>query len=174
MIPMHGWHPVIIHLPLIAFAVAVLFDLVDAWGHTPRFRHAAHLLWGFAFIGAALAITSGLIAYGNVNHSEEAHDIMALHRNIALATVAALLIAAIWRWRRPMSKTAAVYSAVAFLCLLWVGYLGGELVFHHGVGIPTTRLEQIMHEREADAGEGHEHGGMQPMSPASDTGHVQK
>lgn len=30
MIPMNAWHPLIVHLLLIAFAVAVLFDLVDA------------------------------------------------------------------------------------------------------------------------------------------------
>ena len=145
---------------LIAFAVAILFDLVDAWGHTPRFRHAAHVLWGFALIGAAFAIISGLTAYGKVNHSEQAHDLMTLHRNVALATVFALVIAAIWRWRRPMSKTATVYSAVVYLGLLWVGYLGGELVFHHGVGIPSARLDQIMRERASDEGEGHKHDSM--------------
>ena len=174
MIPMHGWHPLIIHLPLIAFAVAILFDLVDAWGKTPRFRHAAHVLWGVAFIGAAFAIGSGLIAYGKVNHSEAAHDLMTLHRNVALATVLALLIAAIWRWRRPVSKPATVYSAVAFVGLLWVGYLGGELVFHHGVGIPSARLDEIMRERAADAGEGHEHGNMKPMNAKGDSIQVQK
>lgn len=173
MIPMHGWHPFIIHLPLIAFAVAVLFDLVDAWGHTPRFRHAAHVLWGVAFVGAAFAVGSGLVAYGKVNHSEEAHDLMTLHRNVAFVTLAALIVAAIWRWRRPTSKAASVYAALAFIGLLWVGYLGGELVFHHGVGIPTARLEAIMHERAADAGEGHDHGGMKPMAPTSDSGKMQ-
>lgn len=174
MIPMHSFHPIIIHLPLIAFAVAVLFDLVDAWGRTPRFRHAAHVLWGFAFFGAALAVATGLLAYNRVDHSEEAHGIMTLHRNVALTTLAALVIAAVWRWRRPASKTAAVYSALAFVGLLWAGFLGGELVFRHAVGIPTTRLMDIMHERESDTGEMHHHRGMKAMQPTSDSARSQK
>jgi len=157
-IPMHGWHPIIIHLPLIAFAVAIIFDLVDTWRGTSKFRHAAHFLWGFAFLGAAFAIGSGLIAYNRVDHSEAAHDLMTLHRNVALGTIAALVIAAVWRWRQPTSRAAAAYAALSFGGLLWVGYLGGELVFHNGVGIPTNRLEQIVRERGAD--EGHEHSGM--------------
>lgn len=159
--PMHAWHPVIIHLPLIAFAIAIFFDLVDSWRGTSRFRHAANYLWGFAFLGGAFAIASGLIAYNRVDHSEQAHDLMTLHRNVALASMTALLIAAVWRWRQPTSKAASVFAALAFGGLLWVGYLGGELVFHNGVGIPTRRLEQIIQERGAD--EGHEHAGMKGM-----------
>lgn len=159
--PMHAWHPLVIHLPLIAFAVAIFFDVVDTWRGTSRFRHAAHVLWGFAFLGALAAVITGLIAYGRVDHSEAAHDLMTLHRNIALATVTLLIIAAVWRWRRPTSKAASLFAAVAFGGLLWVGYLGGELVFHNAVGIPTHRLEQIIQDRGAD--EGHEHSGMKGM-----------
>lgn len=164
-IPMHGLHPIMIHLPLIAFAVAIVFDGVDSWRGTSKFRHAAHALWGLAFAGTAFAITTGLLAYGRVDHSEEAHALMTFHRNLALGTTAALIVAAVWRWRRPNSKAASVYSAIAYVGLLWVGYLGGVLVFHNAVGIPTTRLEQIMHERGTD--EGHEHGEMKSMKPDS-------
>lgn len=97
---------------------------------------------------------------------------MTLHRNVALATIAALVIAAIWRWRSPASKFAAIYSAVAFPGLLGLGFLGGELVFHHAVGIPSARLAEIMRERAADGG--HEHGSMNPMVSKRDTNVVQQ
>ncbi|HEV8613258.1 MAG TPA: DUF2231 domain-containing protein [Gemmatimonadales bacterium] len=169
--PMHSYHPILIHLPLIAFAVAIFFDLVDAWRHTPRFVHASHFLWGFALFGGALAIASGLWAYNRVDHSEAAHAIMTLHRNLALTAFGALLVAAIWRWRRPRSRAASVYAAAAFGGLLWVAYLGGKLVYDNAVGIPSARLTTILHERESEAGEEHEHGGMKPAREKGDSAH---
>ena len=167
--PMHSYHPILIHLPLIAFAVAILFDLVDAWRRTPRFVHASHVLWILALLGGALAAASGLWAYTRVDHSEAAHGIMTLHRNVALVTLGALLLAAIWRWRRPRSRAASVFGALAFGGLLWVAYLGGKLVYDNAVGIPSTRLMEIMHDRESD--EGHEHGSRRPSVEQGDSGH---
>jgi uncharacterized membrane protein len=158
--PMHSYHPILIHLPLIAFAVAIFFDLVDAWRHTPRFVHASHVLWSIALLGGVLAIASGLWAYTRVDHSEAAHAVMTLHRNVALASFGALLIAAIWRWRRPRSRVASLYAAAAFAGLLWVAYLGGRLVFGNAVGIPSARLTEILQERATE--EGHEHGMRKP------------
>ena len=111
-------------------------------------------LWGFALLGGALAIASGLWAYTRVDHSEQAHEIMTLHRNLALGAYGSLLIAAIWRWRRPRSRAASVFAAAAFAGLLWVAYLGGKLVFDNAVGIPSERLTGILHERESEE---HEH-----------------
>ena len=158
--PMHSWHPMVIHLPLMAFPLAVCFDLADAWTGVPQFRRASHILWGLALLGAGVAVGTGLWAYSRVDHSEAAHVIMTLHRNVALATLGALLIAAIWRWRRPASRPAALYGAAAFLGLLWVAYLGGELVYQNAVGVSSARLTAILHERDSDMGEAHEHGAM--------------
>ena len=152
-LPMHSWHPVVVHLPLVGLLFAVLFDLVAVQRHSTRWREAATALWWIGFLGAAAAITTGLIAYNRVEHSDLGHEEMVLHRNLVLAAVALLLTAAIWRWRRPYSRGAALLGMVGALGLAGAGYLGGDLVYRHGIGIPTETLEEIAHERG-----GHAHG----------------
>ena len=152
LIPMHAGHPLVIHLPLIAFVMSVGFDLLDAWSAQPRFRQAATLLWWAAVAGAAAAIATGLVAYGRVDHSDLAHVAMTLHRNVALATVTLLLGAAVWRWRHPRSRPAAVLALGGLAALAWTGDLGATLVFRHALGVPTTRLTEVLHEREGEAG----------------------
>jgi uncharacterized membrane protein len=150
-LPMHSWHPVVVHLPLVGLLFAVLFDLVAVQRHSTRWHDAATALWWIGFLGAAAAITTGLFAYNRVEHSDLGHEEMVLHRNLALSAVAVLLITAIWRWRRPYSQGAAILGLVGALVLAGAGYLGGDLVYRHGIGIPTETLEQIAHERGGHA-----------------------
>ena len=145
--PLHSWHPVMVHLPLVGLLFAVLFDLVAVQNRSGRWRDAATALWWIGFLGAAAAITTGLIAYNRVEHSDLGHQEMVLHRNLVLAAVAVLVITGLWRWRRPYSRAAAVLGLVGALGLAGAGYLGGDLVYRHGIGISNEQLEEIAHER---------------------------
>ena len=150
--PMHAWHPLVVHLPLIAFFAAVAFDALDAWSPVPRFRAAATMLWWAALGGAGVAIATGLWAYNLVDHSDPAHVIMTRHRNVALGTVALLLVAAFWRWRQVRSRAAAGLALAGLAGLVWVGDMGANLVFGHALGLPTSRLEAILRERDGGVG----------------------
>lgn len=150
--PMHSGHPLVVHFPLVALLLAVLLDAVAAIRRSPAWRSAATLLWWVGLAGAAAAVGTGLLAYGRVDHSAPAHEAMILHRNLALAAVAVLLVAAFWRWRRPLSLGAAAVGVIGALGLGAAGYLGGDMVYRHGVGIPTAVLHEVMEERG-----GHEH-----------------
>lgn len=169
VIPMHAGHPLVIHLPLIAFVAAVGFDVLDAWSTRQRFRAAATLLWWAALAGAAAAVGTGLVAYSRVDHSDPAHLAMTLHRNVALGTVVLLLAAALWRWRRPQSRAAALFALGGLAALAWTGDLGAGLVFRHALGVPTARLTEVLEERggEDHGMSAHDHGAMPPTSPDS-------
>src|SRR5205085_1577387 len=73
-LPMHSWHPVVVHLPLVGLLFSVVFDLAAVQRHSTRWRDAATALWWIGFLGAAAAITTGLIAYNRVEHSDLAHE----------------------------------------------------------------------------------------------------
>lgn len=145
--PMHSWHPMVVHLPLVSLFLAAVCDAIATVRQGVRWRDAATLLWWVGLAGAGAAITTGLLAYGRVDHSDLAHEVMILHRNLAYATTAVLLIAAVWRWRMAYSRVAAGLGLVGALGLGAVGYLGGELVYRHALGIPTDVLRQVRGER---------------------------
>lgn len=155
LFPMHSWHPMVIHFPVVGFLLGAGLDLVASWGQRPAWRNAAGWLWGIGLAGAAAAIATGLLAYGRVDHSDPAHELMTDHRNLAYATTALMVVVAVWRWRRPFSRIAAVFGVAGAAGVTGVGYLGGELVFRHALGIPTETLGQVRRERlgpEADPG----------------------
>jgi uncharacterized membrane protein len=160
--PIHSGHPLVVHFPLVALLLAVLLDVIAAIRRSPAWRGAATLLWWVGLAGAAAAIGTGLLAYGRVDHSELAHQAMVRHRNLALAAVAILVISATWRWRRPLSGSAAAFGIIGALLLASAAYLGGDMVYRHGVGIPTAVLHEVMEERG-----GHEHSA--PAHPAEST-----
>jgi uncharacterized membrane protein len=145
--PMHSWHPFIVHLPLVALLLAVLFDVVGAWRSGPRWRDIATVLWWIGLVGTVAAMVTGLLAYSRVDHSDPAHETMTLHRNLAFVSSAVLLATAAWRWQRPFSRAAAALGVVGAAGLAGVGYLGGDLVYRHAVGIPTAVLRQVRDER---------------------------
>ena len=147
ILPMHSWHPFIVHLPLVALLLAVLFDVVAAWRAAPRWRDAGTILWWIGLAGTVAAVITGLLAYNRVDHSDRAHEVMTLHRNLAFAASTILLATAAWRWRKPFSRAAAALGVVGAVGLVGVGYLGGEMVYQHALGIPTETLEHVRGER---------------------------
>lgn len=150
LLPMHAWHPVMIHVPLVALPLAAALDLV-AWARpSGRWRDAGTTLWWVGLAGAAAAVATGLLAFNRVDHSDPSHELMTLHRNLAFGSLAVLLAAAIWRWRRPPARGAAALAVAGALGLGLVGYLGGEMVYRHGLGIATARLSAILQERGAE------------------------
>lgn len=150
---MHSGHPLMVHLPLVALPFAVLLDAVAIWKQDGPWRQTATVLWGLGLVGAAAAVTTGLIAYNRVEHSDVGHEVMTLHRNVALGAVVLFLLSGAVRWRRPQSRPALGIGALAIAAIAGAGYLGGETVFRHAIGIPTEVLEQVMSER---GGHGHQ------------------
>jgi len=154
-LPMHSGHPLMIHLPIVAFPLAVLADAVAAGKQDRRLREFATVMWWLGLLGAAAAVGSGLLAYDRVEHSETAHDLMTLHRNLALAAVGVLVLVGLMRWRRPFSRVAAAVGILGAVGIGGVAYLGGEIVYRHALGLPTETLERVLGERG-----GHGHGTM--------------
>jgi uncharacterized membrane protein len=173
------WHAMLNDLPAALLTVAVLFDLAAAATKRESLMWASiWTLWA-GVIGGWAAVVAGELAEDTINHGEAIHEIMEKHQNMALMTMGVFTIVLIWkmlrRFQMPAQELALTraLSIVGLLGLAWTGVLGGNLMFQHAAGIPTTTLQAEIENREAghqhEPGEEHEHGTAADSVKAADT-----
>lgn len=162
------WHAMLNDLPAALLTVAVLFDLAAAALKRESLMWASiWTLWA-GVIGGWVAVVAGELAEDAINHGEAIHEIMEKHENMALMTMGVFTIVLIWkmlrRFQLPAQELALTraLSIVGLVGLAWTGVLGGNLMFQHAAGIPTTTLQAEIQNREEghqhEPGEEHEHG----------------
>jgi uncharacterized membrane protein len=136
----HPIHPAMVAIPIGAFTVTLVADILAyatgnlAWGDTSRYS----LLVGV--VGALLAAVFGLIDYFKVTMSEAGFRVARWHLYLNLTAVA-LFAASLWLRFKAVdgwSVAAFAVSTLAFVIVGASGYLGGELVFKHKVGVRET------------------------------------
>ena len=132
----HPLHPAIIAIPIGAFTVALVADLVGALlGDTswaPTARHA--ILVGLA--GALLAAATGLIDYFGMEMSAAGKRLATVHMILNLIGVAIFAVSYWLRDDQPTTPTSAVVATVAGFALLGAsGWLGGKMVYEHKLAV---------------------------------------
>lgn len=155
LVPMHAWHPLLVHLPLGFLVGGVIVDLVGWLGGRPSLRRAGFVLLVSGVLLAIPAIVTGFVAYGRVDHSDFGHTLMHDHRNLMLTAVGLFAGAVVWRWRagqqvlthRLQAVLHALVLVVAAATLVVGADRGAQLVFRHATGISSGRLEEIVGER---------------------------
>ncbi|BDG03831.1 DUF2231 domain-containing protein [Anaeromyxobacter oryzae] len=136
----HELHPSVIHMPLTLLPTAAIVDLAAA--SAPRFGRSidrtGRTLWWAAAGSALFAGLAGMAASQEVEtRSDHARDMMFLHGIGNFGLVLAAFGVASWRARNRASYTSALTGLVASGAAIYTAYLGGELVYAHGVGVKT-------------------------------------
>jgi uncharacterized membrane protein len=90
-------------------------------------------------VSALIAAVPGLLDYATIV-DRRVRRIATTHMGLNL-TVVTLYAVSLWmRTRRPPEDTASVWVSVAALVLLVIsGWLGGELVYRHGMAVGPER-----------------------------------
>ena len=160
-----NFHPVVVHFPIaltiVAFALALLSNLLKSHRLASYWSAASHLALWAAALSAVMAVIFGWLAYNSVNHDDAGHVAMGIHRVWAISTAGLLLLLALWDIKKHLLTT--IFS-LYFVILLGVAsasvgataWLGGEVVFRHGIGVlslPESEDEGVAHDHGA-----HEHG----------------
>jgi len=162
-------HAALNDLPPALLPISVLFDLLGLAFKRESLKAAGFWTLVFGVLGTAAAVVSGLLAEDVVQHSDQAHEIMETHETLALVVLAIFGLLAVWRiarrgvWRDREQPVALAAGVIGVAIVVYAASLGGKLVFDHGLGIRTERLQQIPAERS-----GHEHD-EDEASPASGT-----
>jgi uncharacterized membrane protein len=133
----HPIHQILIVYPLGLLSTSLIFDLIGAATHHGFWNLMAFYLIAFGVIGGLVAAIFGLIDWLAIPGGTRARQVGLLH---AGANVAALVFfAASWFMRCGHTiipgRTAIILSIVGFGIIGAAGWLGGELVTRHAVGV---------------------------------------
>jgi uncharacterized membrane protein len=141
-------HPAIVHFPIALSVVALLFELIARHPRARSMGTAAGVLLVLAAIGSVVAVLTGNAAHDEAVVPAAVAPLVAQHQQVGeiamwlLLAVAVVRIALAWRgWLRGwlgwgfLLALAGVTGLVGFN-----GYLGGRMVFDHGLGtVPVQR-----------------------------------
>jgi uncharacterized membrane protein len=136
----HELHPSLVHAPLALLPTAAAVELVAATarGRVKRelYDRLGRRLWWATTASAALAGLAGMAAAHETQpERKETQDAMFAH---GLGNTLLLLAAtgvSIWRTGHRAGPVTAALGAGAVVGALYTGWLGGELVYGHGLGV---------------------------------------
>jgi uncharacterized membrane protein len=141
----HPIHPMLIPFPIALWVFSLIADVIYLWRGNPIWRDyiAFYTILG-GIIGAAAAAVFGIIDWLSIK-DREVKKIADWHARL---NVIALLIFAASFYLRTTSGSRmvsgnytipVVLSVVGVILISISGYLGGELVFRHGVAVETQQ-----------------------------------
>jgi uncharacterized membrane protein len=155
-----NWHPIFVHFTIGLLGTSVVFYFASAivaddhrWKQQWQ-QMANWSLWTGCLVSLS-TVFAGWHAYNTVSHDAASHIAMTLHRNWALATASLFLIlgfaaiSIVKNNRTPRFLFLSV-AAIAGAMLMVTGFLGGEAVYRHGLGVMSLPIAEA-------SGHDHEH-----------------
>ena len=164
-----NFHPVIVHFPIaltiVAFATALASQLFKKRVFANQLATVSHYLLWLAAATALVAVAFGWLAYNSVNHDDAGHAAMTVHKFWAFITATVLVLLALFDFKKHQSNT---MMPIYFVCLLAVAsalvggtaWLGGEVVYRHGIGVMSLPVQENLEDR--------------PHAPSAAEAHVDK
>jgi uncharacterized membrane protein len=154
--PKFPLHSLVVHLPMAGWIGALLFDLlsrIHVGGNSMVRLSFFSIIFGLAT--ALVAIPTGLLDWTGVKPEKPAWKLGLFH--MAANLIVTLLFAAnvgvrlsTWRTAAMVSPPALLLSAAGTLLLFVGAYLGGLMVYNHGVGVARRSKEK--YRRMAEKG----------------------
>lgn len=176
---LHSIHPMLVHFTIALLITSSMLLLIGklfvnkTWAESCRTAGSWNMIIGALF--SLATVVSGFQAFATVAHDTPSHLAMIEHRNIAVPATILWCILAIWRVQVLRNERRSgwpffVGVFAAFSLLVVTGYKGGDLVFHHGLGVaslPASTGEG--HDHAHAPGEGHGDTPAEPVQSSADT-----
>lgn len=131
----HPLHPVLTDIPVGAWTLAILLDLIALIFGTPNLGVASAIAVGLGIVGALAAVATGLMDWMDVDPPELAVGMTHALINI-LATIL-FIVSFVIRWAGDWNITLGAFipAVIGYLVVSAGAYIGGSLVFRQGVMI---------------------------------------
>lgn len=137
-IRLHEVHPALVHLPIVTLPLAVGADLLGRATGDPDLLEVGRRAMTVAAAGALVSAITGLIAQEEVSTEGESHDMLITHRNLNLLATLTATAMATWRSRREPSAGYLALGLAGIGVVGYTAYLGGKMVYQHGVGVEAA------------------------------------
>lgn len=151
----HSPHPAIVSLPLGAWTVGALCDVLGLVTRQRACDETARLSMGIGLVGAAGAVVTGLHDYSYIPKDRPTHAIATTHAAGMVAATSLLAASFLLRERARRtgsgpSLTARALALSGWGLSLYAGYLGGVLVEEHGEGVKPVIEQQKKEKQEQE------------------------
>ena len=134
----HPLHPALVHFPVAGWSLATIADLASPWLGEPAWRFAA-LLMAVGCAVALAAMAAGLWEFVKLPEASPALPTANRHMLCALAAFFAYATSLLLRYHEHAVQAPGTWALAAsvtgFVLLGATGWLGGQLVYAHGVGV---------------------------------------
>jgi uncharacterized membrane protein len=138
----HPLHPALVHFPAAGWSLATAADIASSWLGEPAWRFAA-ISMSVGCIVALAAMAAGLWEFAKLRDGDPALPVANRHMLFALAAFCAYATSLFLRCQQHAlhapGMPALAASIVGFVLLGVTGWLGGKLVYGHGVGVARGR-----------------------------------
>jgi uncharacterized membrane protein len=145
----HAPHPMLVMFPLGALGFSVASDALHTFLGERRYAQAARQAIDFGLATSVLAAPFGTIDWLAIPKGTRAKRLGLWHGLGNAALLGLFAASRLLRSRRDDEPTAKWLSAGGLLMAGVTGWLGAELVEHHGIGIPEEVLTQGMPREDA-------------------------
>jgi uncharacterized membrane protein len=135
----HPIHPILVTIPIGLFVFAGVADLIHhaGWGGSTWKALAFYTIAG-GCIGAVVAAVPGFIDFTSITDAT-VRRIAVTHMAVNLGAVALFAVSLWLRTGNPVGGGPALVSGAGLALLLAGGWLGGKMVFEHGMGVQSPR-----------------------------------
>jgi uncharacterized membrane protein len=129
-----------VHFPLALLPVSTLLEIASAVFRKRELSTAGWWVQLLGVVGIGAAVLTGLLAEARAGVAGETHARLEVHSQTAFFAAAVWASMLLWRiaQRTEIPRPRILYlllMVAGTLLLIEVGFLGGELVFLHGVGV---------------------------------------
>lgn len=130
----HPIHPALVHFPVALWPVSLLWDIVGLWRGDPLWWQLSFWCLALGLIAALPAIAAGFMDYTSLPNDHPALGTANAHMLIMASATIAFLVSLLVRGGPAATTLAIGFSALGTALLVAGGWLGGTLVYRHGVG----------------------------------------
>lgn len=135
-IRLHEIHPTLAHFPVALLPTAVGADLAGVLLDDASLNDVGQKLMPVAAASMAITGVAGFVAQEAVRTDDGAHDLLITHRNLNVGLLALTTVLATVRAGRRRPGPGYLLAGLAAAALAtYTGYLGGHMVYAHGVGV---------------------------------------